>query len=80
MYDWNSYPLCNIVKEGISWHWSLEHSKALKKIQTIPTAEMVQSFFNTKCPIEIQYASSHGLGLSLMQNKQLISQTVKSSY
>ena len=62
-----SYPLCNFLKKGISWHWSHEHSKALKEIQIILTAKLILSFFDTKWPIEIQVdASSHGLGVFLM--------------
>ena len=69
-----SYPLCNLLKKGISWHLSHKHSKTLKEIQTALTAEPVISFFDTKCPTEIQAeASSHGLGVHLMQNKHPIS-------
>ena len=74
-----SYPLCNLPKKGISCHWSHKHSKVLKEIQTILTAELVLSFFDTKCPIEIQVdASSHGLGVCLMQNKHPISYSFRS--
>ena len=65
-----SYPLDNLLKKGISRHWSHKHSKALKEMQTILTAELVLSFFDTKCPTEIQVdTSSHGLGACLIQNK-----------
>ena len=74
-----SYPLHNLLKKVISWHWSHKHSKALKEIQTILTAEPVLSFFETKCPIQIQVdASSHGLGACLMQNKHPISYSSRS--
>ena len=68
-----SYPLCNLLKKGISWHWSHKHSTALKEIQTILTAEPVPSFSHNKCLIEIQFdATSHGLGVCLMQKKSPI--------
>ena len=75
-----SCPLWNLLKKGINcWHWSLKHSKVLKEKQTILTAEQVLSFFDTKCPIEIQIdASSCGLGACLMQNKHALSYSCSS--
>ena len=69
-----SYPLHNLLQKSISWQWSHKHSKALREIQTILTAEPVISFFDTKCSIEIQVdASSRGLCACLIQNKHPIS-------